>query len=74
MGVTPQQCCLMLPLLLQLVVIDDGRVVCGKRLCNARVSVRLSVCTSVCLSCRAAAAAAPGGFAAERERLQQIDS
>jgi len=37
-------------------------------LCNGPVSV----CPSVCLSRRSTAAAACGGFAAERRRLQQI--
>jgi len=38
------------------IIVDAGRAVCAKRLCNGRVSVRLSVC-SVCLSRRSMAAA-----------------
>ena len=42
--------------------IDAGRIVCCKRLCNGRVSVR----PPVSLSRRSTAAAECGGFAAER--------
>jgi len=41
-------------------------------LCNGPVSVRPSVCSSVCLSHRSTAAAAAGGFAGERAVPQEI--